>query len=333
MQQIEAVKNILCDQYNALPKNKTGCAFAPANIALCKYWGKRDTKLNLPVTSSLSISLGKFGTCTRVTLSDENYDVVKLNGKHLGGKSIFVQRIINFLHLFRAGNKLKFIVDTHNNIPVGAGLASSAAGFAALIQALDQLFGWRLNKKQLSILARLGSGSACRSLWQGLVKWNVGSDADGLDSFAEKLPFVWPDLTLGLLFLSKSAKSISSREAMQCTVTTSRYYKLWPQQADEDLQNLLQAFEIKDFRLLGETAENNALAMHALALASRPPILYSAPATITAMRHVWKLRELGINIYFTQDAGANLVLLFLQKDVKLIKNEFTKIEIIAPFKD
>lgn len=331
MRPIDVVKKILDDQYGASPKNKMGEVFAPANIALCKYWGKRDTNLNLPVTSSLSISLGDKGARTHVTLAESNQDVVKLNHKTLEQNSMFVQRIIKFLDLFREKNNLKFVVETHNNIPVGAGLASSAAGFAALIQALDQLFGWELPKKQLSILARLGSGSACRSLWQGLVKWHAGSDSSGLDSFAQKLPYTWPDLMIGLLPLSVETKSVSSRDAMQRTVTTSRYYELWPKQVEEDLQVLLCAIEKRDFKLFGETAENNALTMHALALTSKPPILYSIPATIVMIQHIWKLRESGINIYFTQDAGANLILLFLQKDVKLIKKEFAEVEIIMPF--
>jgi len=333
MQQIEIVKKILADQYGKSPRNKTGEAFAPANIALCKYWGKRDANLNLPVTSSLSVSLGDKGTRTRVTLSDNNFDVVKLNHKPLEQNSVFAQRIISFFNLFRDKKKLYFVVDTHSNIPISAGLASSAAGFAALIQALDQLFGWQLDKKQLSILARLGSGSACRSLWQGFVKWNVGNTVDGMDSFAERLSHTWPDLTLGLLPLSAATKQISSREAMQRTVTTSRYYQLWPKQVDEDLQNLLTALETRDFKLLGETAETNALAMHALILTSKPPVLYSIPETIAAIQQIWKLRKSGINVYFTQDAGANLVLLFLHHDVNIIKKEFAEIEIITPFKD
>jgi len=331
MQQIEVVKKILVDQYGASPKNKMGEAFAPANIALCKYWGKRDTDLNLPITSSLSISLGNKGARTRVTLAENNQDMVKLNHKVLEQNSMFVQRIIKFLDLFREKNNLKFVIDTHNNIPVGAGLASSAAGFAALIQALDQLFGWGLSKKQLSILARLGSGSACRSLWWGLVKWNVGEVADGMDSFAEKLPHTWPDLMIGLLPLSEEIKSVSSRDAMQRTVITSRYYELWPEQVDQDLQNLLKAIKERDFKLFGKTAENNALAMHALILTSKPPVLYSTSETIAAIHKIWKLRKSGVDVYFTQDAGANLILLFLQKDVKLIKTEFGEVEIIMPF--
>lgn len=326
----QIIKKILGDRHLLAPQNKFSEAFAPSNIALCKYWGKRNIDLNLPVTSSLSISLGNKGVCTRLTLTDDRCDTIKLNHNVLDNDSAFAHRVIEFLDLFRGENNCKLVVDTCSNIPVGAGLASSAAGFAALSCALDKLFGWQLTKKQLSILSRLGSGSACRSLWNGFVKWNAGVAEDGMDSFAEQLPYVWPDLTLGLLSLSAAQKKISSRHAMCRTVETSRYYKLWPQQVAEDMQNLVIAIKNKNFNLLGATAEQNAIAMHALCATSKPAIIYSTAATISAINNIWQLRDAGINVYFTQDAGANLVLLFLKKDINIIKMEFDNLEII-PF--
>jgi diphosphomevalonate decarboxylase len=325
---IDIVKSILGKQYGNSPQNKYGEAFAPANIALCKYWGKRDTELNLPVTSSLSISLGDKGAQTRIALSNDDGDQIKLNGNIVAPDTEFARRIINFLNLFRNETNLYFVVDTKSNIPIEAGLASSAAGFAALIQALDQLFGWQLDKTQLSILARLGSGSACRSLWQGFVKWHAGTTQDGMDSFAESLSYTWDNLCVGLLTVSTKPKHISSREAMQRTVATSRYYKLWPDQVENDLRNLITAIKTHNFTLLGETAEANAIAMHALALTSNPAILYSTSTTITMIEKIWRRRASGLNIYFTQDAGPNLILLFLQQDVDKIKHEFPELEVI-----
>lgn len=329
MQPIDIVKKILDKQYDALPQNEFGEAFAPSNIALCKYWGKRDVDLHLPVTPSLSVSLGNKGVRTRITLSEENRDLIKLNNEILAPNSVFAKRIVNFLNLFRGD--LYFTIETFNNIPVSAGLASSAAGFAALVCALDNLFGWNLGKKQLSILARLGSGSACRSLWNGFVQWHAGSAKDGMDSFAECLPYNWPDLALGLLTLSTEAKSISSREAMQRTVDTSRYYKLWPDQVSDDLRSLITAIRRQDFVLLGKTAEANAIAMHGLILTSNPAILYSTSETIAAIKQIWKLRSSGINVYFTQDAGPNLILLFLKQDIDKIKQEFSQVEVVLAF--
>jgi len=329
MKKIDIVKIFLAKQYGNSPQNKYGEAFAPANIALCKYWGKRDTELNLPVTSSLSISLGEKGVRTRIALSDDNHDQIKLNGNIVAPDTEFARRMIDFLNLFRNKANLYFTVDTKSNIPIEAGLASSAAGFAALIQALDKLFGWQLDKKQLSILARLGSGSACRSLWQGFVKWHAGTAEDGMDSFAESLPSAWPDLCMGILTISTTPKHISSREAMQRTVATSRYYKLWPDQVENDLRNLITAIKTHNFTLLGETAEANAIAMHALALTSNPAILYSIPKTIAMIEKIWRRRASGLNIYFTQDAGPNLILLFLQQDVDKIKHEFPELEVVT----
>ena len=148
---------------------ETGEAFAPANIALCKYWGKRDETLNLPVTSSLSLSLGTLGSHCRLWRCD-GPDRILLNGEPLPPEHPFVVRASAFLDLFREAPGAGYAVEATNTIPTAAGFASSASGFASLVLALDQLHGWSLTRREASILARLGSGSACRSLWQGLVE-------------------------------------------------------------------------------------------------------------------------------------------------------------------
>ncbi|MCC7300566.1 MAG: diphosphomevalonate decarboxylase, partial [Verrucomicrobia bacterium] len=190
--------NVLLKQTAGKPVAR-GEAFAPANIALCKYWGKRDAELNLPVNSSLSISLGKLGTHTAVKFS-KSADKVFLNGKP--APADFAARISKFLNLFRAEGQF-FEVRTKNNIPTAAGLASSASGFAALVKALDQLFGWGFNPRELSMLARLGSGSASRSLYDGFAVWHAGVRADGMDSCSEPLSSDWKNLRIGILEVSK----------------------------------------------------------------------------------------------------------------------------------
>jgi diphosphomevalonate decarboxylase len=322
MKKIDVVKKILKNEFGCNPKNKSGNAFAPANIALCKYWGKRDVELNLPVTSSLSISLGEKGAHTTISLSDESFDKIKVNGEFISPDTVFAQRLVSFLDLFRPLEKESFFVETNSNIPIGAGLASSACGFAALIQALDALFGWELQKKELSILARLGSGSACRSLWQGFVKWNVGVSADGMDSFAEPLLMKWPELRIELLTLSTEQKSISSREAMNRTVATSPFYKDWPGVVAKDIETIEKALLEKDFSSFGKAVESNAIAMHALMLTASPSILYSKPETIALIKKIWQKRAEGLKVYFTQDAGPNLKLLFLAADAAEIKKSF-----------
>lgn len=302
-------------------------AFAPSNIALCKYWGKRNTELNLPVTSSLSISLGEKGAHIHLSLALD-HDIINLNNEVVPPTTSFAKRLSAFLDLF--SEDLHFHCDITSNIPIASGLASSASGFAAVTKALNQLFNWQLSSRELSILARLGSGSASRSIESGFVEWNKGSSEDGMDSFGETLKTDWPELRVGLLLLNSQEKSISSREAMLRTVETSALYRAWPAKVANDLMELKEAIFAKDFSRLGQIAESNALAMHATMLAAWPPVCYSLPETISAMHTIWKLRAEGLALYFTQDAGPNLKLLFEEKDSLNVQLHFPQIEIIKP---
>lgn len=304
------------------PAKLSSSVFAPTNIALCKYWGKRDEVLNLPYTQSLSITLPKYGTWTTIHLIEKPTDQVILEEKILPLEHPFSQRLIHFLDLFRPLSRPRFRIEIHMNIPLAAGLASSASGFASFILGLTDLFAWGLSLKELSILARLGSGSAARSFWQGFVKWNRGVRPDGMDSFAEPLTVTWPELCLGILILNKEQKKISSREAMQRTVLTSPFYKAWPHQVEKDFGIMVKALEEKNFPLLGATVESNALAMHATMLTSHPPICYIEPKTLVAMQKVWELRLHGLPLFFTQDAGPNLKLLFLKQNQKEVEANF-----------
>jgi diphosphomevalonate decarboxylase len=331
MNKSQVVKLILGERLYHSPGRLPAKAFAPTNIALCKYWGKRDQELNLPVTSSLSISLGNQGATTEVSVTEQTQDVVLLNGEPVNLFSNFGKRLLAFLDLFRVQRALHFKIDTQTTIPIAAGLASSACGFAALVLALNKLFNWQLDARHLSILARLGSGSACRSIWPGFVEWNRGVDADGMDSHGNIIPEVWPELRIGLLIINHTEKNISSREAMQRTVDTSVLYPLWPEKVNQDLIVVKKAIYEKDFFLLGKTAESNALTMHGLMLSACPPISYFLPETVVAMQKIGELRQQGAALYFTQDAGPNLKLLFLSADSALVKSHFPLLEIVNPF--
>ncbi len=306
----------------------TAEAFAPSNIALCKYWGKRDVELNLPVTSSLSISLGKLGSRCRLSFCNER-DQVILNGEELANDSTFVVRLSQYLDLFRKEKHSRYRIETENTIPTAAGFASSASGFASIVIALNKLHGWNLPDQKLSILARLGSGSASRSLWQGFVEWHVGEDDEqGMDSFAEPLQAsTWPELKIGLLVLEAGEKEIGSRAAMHRTVETSQLYKSWPEKVNQDMAKLKQAIATKDFDHLGATAESNALTMHATLMAAHPPVLSWLPQSVTTMKKVWQCRHEGLPLYFTMDAGPNIKLLFLEKDKSTIINKFPSLVI------
>ncbi len=313
------------------PQNKLGEAFAPTNIALCKYWGKRNNELNLPVTSSLSVSLGEKGARTAIQEIDAAQDEIILNSQPVDLLSSFGKRLCQYLDLFRFNRKIHYRVNTEINIPVAAGLASSACGFAALVLALDRLYAWNLEAKDLSILARIGSGSAARSIWNGFVEWHAGKALNGMDSHGELLEINWKELRVGLHLLSSKQKPLSSREAMLRTVNTSQLYTAWPKQVENDLSQIKAAIVAKDFEQLGPVSEANALAMHATMWSAWPPVIYSLPETLNAMHEVWKLRSEGISVYFTQDAGPNLKLLFLDSSTSKIKSAFPNLEICIPF--
>ncbi len=320
--------NILLAGRPSVPRS-AGRASAPANIALCKYWGKRDAELNLPVTSSLSVSLGELGAETEIARAGS--DEVWLNGEALAPDHSFTRRAMAFLDLFRPEPGFQFALRTRSTVPVAAGLASSASGFAALVRALDDLFGWGLDRRALSILARMGSGSAARSVYEGFVEWHAGSAPDGMDSFAEPLPEIWPGLRIGLLLVSKAAKPIGSRDAMNRTVATSALYRAWPEKVSDDLLDIREAIRARDFDRLGRSAESNALAMHATMAAAWPPVVYWTEDSVRMMHRIWALRAAGLPVYFTMDAGPNLKLLYEDASAPALQAEFPELVSIRPF--
>lgn len=303
--------------------------FAPSNIALCKYWGKRHTELNLPVNGSLSVSLGDLGTTT--TLTRAASDSLTLNGQALANDEVFVRKVFAFIDLFRGTQDINIAVDTVNSIPTSAGLASSASGFAALTLALNDFFRLDLPLPVLSAFARMGSGSAARSLYHGFVEWHKGEQADGMDSFAEPISTIWQDFRLGLVKISTAEKKINSRDGMNRTVETAQLYQAWPKQAEHDLQKIRHAIAERDFISLGETAEHNALSMHATMIATWPPVLYWQSQSVTTMQTVWALRAQGLPVYFTMDAGPNVKLLFEEENSQAVREAFADITVIAPF--
>ncbi len=330
MKKIDVV-HFLLKNLSDVPQRETATAFAPTNIALCKYWGKRNQELNLPVTSSLSVSLNQKGAAVKLKINSRAHDVIFLNDQAVDLNSEFSQKLISFLNLFRAKQKWNVDIEIKSNIPIAAGLASSACGFASLVLALNELFQWNLSSEKLSILARLGSGSASRSIEHGFIEWHAGKEETGMDSYSKKLAAEWPELCVGLCIVNDQQKEISSREAMQRTIETSQLYSAWPEKVSHDLISLKEAIASHDFELLGRTAESNAIAMHATMMDAHPPIIYSSSKTLHMMQKIWELRAEGLSVFFTQDAGPNLKLLFLKKDEEVLKEKFSMMEIIEPF--
>ena len=304
-------------------------AYAPSNIALIKYWGKRDPALNLPMNGSLSISLAEHGT--HMTLRAAAQDTLTVNGDPIPAESAFYRRAFAFVELIRRGAPHPLHIDSINTIPTAAGLASSASAYAALTLALNHYFQLQLPENTLSALARIGSGSAARSLWHGFVEWQRGERADGADSIASPIASPWQDLRIALLAIDRSAKKTSSRDGMNHTVATSPLYPLWPAQAEADLITLKHAIAAQDFTTLGQTAEASALAMHATMLAARPALSYLQGETLNQLQRLWTLRADGLEHYATIDAGPNLKLLYHVRDEAAILSAWPQATAINPF--
>ena len=299
----------------AAPTAHTATASANTNIALIKYWGKADESLMIPTTSSLSLTLDDTWTTTTVSFDGGagDADAVRINGSAPSGTAL--TRVTRFLDLVRerSGIAQRASVDSTSTVPLAAGLASSAAGFAALAAAASRAAGMDLDGRALSRLARRGSGSAARSVFGGLVLWNAGDD--DATSYAE--PIEEPagdtasdlDPAMVVVVLSDGRKTISSTQAMRRTMTASLLYPAWVEASREDLRAALEAVRSGDLARLGEVAEANALGMHASMMAARPAIMYWLPRTIEVLHTVRAMRQDGLPAWATIDAGPNVKVL------------------------
>ncbi|MCM3742038.1 diphosphomevalonate decarboxylase [Oceanobacillus luteolus] len=289
-------------------------AKAHTNIALIKYWGKRNDELILPTNNSLSLTLDGFYTTTTVDFQEDlKEDYFELDGEPVMGEAY--KRVTAFLDLIRrmADKEDLFArVKSYNQVPTAAGFASSASGFAALTAAATKAIGLDLSDTELSRLTRQGSGSSSRSIYGGFAEWEMGEKEDGSDSYAVPIASEnhW-DVRMAGVVLTSKMKKISSRAGMRRTVETSPFYEGWLKSIPEDLSQIKKAISDKDFTRLGEIAEANCLKMHATSLAAKPPFTYWIDSTIRVMQQVQEMREQGIPAYFTIDAGPNVKVLYL----------------------
>ena len=272
-----------------VPAVATSTARANANIALVKYWGKRDAALNLPAAGSLSLTLDALVTITQVTFDASlTDDSLELDGAP--ARPAELARVRELLELVRAeaGTRTRARVISRNEFPTASGLASSASGMAALALAASTAAGLALPPRELSILARRGSGSAARSLFGGFVRMHAGVAADGSDAFAEPLSSPLRDRVRMVIAIvgGGAAKTHGSRDAMEHTAETSPLYRGWLDVVPRDLAAAEAALADADLAALGEIAEANALAMHASAIAARPAVIYWQPATLAALAEV-----------------------------------------------
>ncbi len=303
-----------------------GIARAHTNIALIKYWGKRNKELFLPMNSSLSLTLDAFYTDTKVTFDDcFTSDSFLLNGEVQSPEETI--KVGAFLDLFRKHMpKYRYAkVESFNFVPTAAGLASSASAFAALAGATNLASGLQLSLEELSTYARRGSGSSTRSLFGGFVEWDMGSEDDTNSSKAHFIDDASWDIGMVIIVVNNKKKTVSSRLGMEQTVATSPFYPAWVETAKSDLLMIKQAIQEKDFNTLGEITESNGMKMHATMLGANPPICYFEPESILAQQQVRHLRELGIPAYMTMDAGPNVKVLCHASDMERIKEELSKV--------
>ncbi|MCM6778449.1 diphosphomevalonate decarboxylase [Nocardia sp. CDC159] len=294
---------------------ETGWATAVAhpNIALVKYWGKRDESWILPVNGSLSMTLDIFPTTTTVRVDPSiAADIVSVDGR--SAPRAAANRVSEFLDLVRtlADSNARAMVDTVNTVPTGAGLASSASGFAALAMAAAHAYGLALDRRDLSRLARRGSGSACRSVYGGFVEWHAGRGtgcAGNDSSYAEQIDATSLDAAMVIALVDHRPKPVPSRIAMRHTAATSPLYRAWVESCTDDLARIRAAIAAGDLGLVGRIAEHNALGMHATMLAARPAVRYLLARSLAVLDRIVWLRECGVAVHATVDAGPNVVAL------------------------
>lgn len=297
----------------------TASARAYSNIALIKYWGKRDESLNLPAVGSLSLTLSDLYSDTRVRFDpDLTEDLIALDDE---AATAAPGKFSRFLDLVRqqSGMAHRAHIHSHNNFPTAAGLASSASGFAALALAATRAAGLELSPRELSILARQGSGSAARSIFGGLVLMHRGEREDGQDAYAEPIcpSNAWPlHMTIGVVDTRR--KRTGSTQGMRDSAASAPFYTSWVESSAADLEAGRQAVKARDFTRLGELAEHSCLKMHGLMLATRPGLIYWQGPTVAAMHAIRALRAQGTEAYFTIDAGPQIKVLHQPADQQAV---------------
>ncbi len=302
----------------------TATAIAHPNIAFIKYWGNRDDALRIPANGSISMNLGALRTRTTVTFStDIAEDSLSLNGRRIRGAAL--RRVSALLDKVRemADLLMAASVESSNNFPTGAGIASSASAFAALAVASSAAASLHLDEAALSRLARTGSGSACRSIPEGFVEWEAGTgDAD---SYAHSLaPAEHWDLHDCIAMVNAGHKPTGSSRGHK-SAATSPLQAARVADAPRRLSLCRRAILKRDFSLLAEVSEQDCNLMHAVMMTSSPPLFYWEPATLAVIRAVQDWRKAGTPVFYTIDAGPNVHVLCPSRKVASIQKRLARI--------
>lgn len=292
-------------------------ARAHTNIALIKYWGKADVQLNLPTTSSLSMTLKEFYTTTSVSFTDSGADELILNAEKADST-----RISKFLDSMRAryGDFPSVSVLSENHVPTAAGLASSASSFAALTGAMFGLLELPLDLTEMSRIARQGSGSASRSIFGNFAIWNKGFDHES--SYAES--FYDKDINLSMIVAEISAeqKKMSSTKGMQLAQTAPTY-PAWVEKSARQLEEMKSAILAQDIEKIGLIAQDNALGMHQQNRNCKAPFDYFTEQTRRVIDFTEECYRSGLLAFVTIDAGPN---------VKIITDRATEKKLLQKFR-
>ena len=293
-------------------------AIAHPNIAFIKYWGNRDDALRLPLNGSISMNLSGLESRTTVQFDEAlEHDTFELNGEFQSSASL--QRVSQFLDYVRrlVGSTSYARVSSTNNFPTGAGIASSASAFAALALAASKAAGLDLDQKDLSRLARLGSGSACRSVPDGFVEWLPGKD--DASSYAVSIaPKDHWGLVDAVAVVSQEHRPIGSTSGHKLA-HTSPLNAQRVLDAPERLKECRDALLDRDFARFADVVELDSNYMHAVMRTSSPPLVYWEPATEVLLWQVWRWRKQGHAICATVDAGPNVHVLALKSELEWLQ--------------
>jgi len=299
-------------------------ARAHPNIALVKYWGKADPVANIPAVPSLSITLNDLETRTTVRRSPDGRDHFRFQGKAGPRMESRVFACLDDLRR-RTGFEGGLEVESENNFPTAAGLASSASGFAALVVAAAGLMGGSLDQDELADVARRASGSAARSLFGGIVELELTPDGPHPTRCRQLLPpGEWP-LEVVVAVTDDTPKKISSSTGMAWSRERAPFYRAWIESAGEDLRRARNAVEERDFETLAEISEHSCLKMHGLMLSTPPGLLYFRAATVACLHRIRRLREEGCSVFFTVDAGPQVKAVCLPGAAPMVREALEKI--------
>jgi len=284
-------------------------ARAQPNIALVKYWGKRDSERNLLAVGSISITLDDLYTDMNVDLDGEfDHDGLSINGED---SPDLLPRVAACLDNVLGPDRPRCRVSSRSNFPLAAGLASSASSFAALVVAASAAAGLNRTTAELAGLAGRASGSAARSLYGGFVELRNDADHIVVNSILDRE--AWP-LRVVAAVTEPGAKPIGSGEAMEISRRSSPFYSRWVEEQPMDLATARDAIAVRDFGKLASVAEHNCLKMHSVMWASRPPVVYWNSATLDCLQAVRELQSEGIAVFFTIDAGPQVKAVCLPDD-------------------